>query len=59
LPNIYSLTKNVAELEKEEFILAVAGEVSSGKSTFINAFIGEEILSTDPLQATSVMSTVI
>jgi GTPase SAR1 family protein len=53
LPNIETLTKNVAELSKEEFVLAIAGEVKAGKSTFINAFLGEEILPTDPLQATS------
>ena len=34
-------------------MLAVAGEVKAGKSTFINAFLGAEILPADVLQASS------
>lgn len=37
----------------EKFLLAIVGEVKAGKSTFINALLGEAILPYDALQATS------
>ncbi len=37
----------------EKFLLAIVGEVKAGKSTFINAILGEAILPYDTLQATS------
>lgn len=40
-------------LKSGKFTLAVAGEVKAGKSTFLNAFLGKEILPADVLQATS------
>ncbi len=40
-------------LKSGRFTLAVAGEVKAGKSTFLNAFLGKEILPADVLQATS------
>lgn len=40
-------------LKEGKFTLAVAGEVKAGKSTFLNAFLGKEILPADVLQATS------
>ena len=40
-------------IAEEKFLLAVLGEVKSGKSTFINALLKEEILPSDVLQATS------
>ena len=42
--------ENIAE---EKFLLAIVGEVKAGKSTFINAILGEAILPYDTLQATS------
>ena len=42
--------KNIAA---EKFLLAIVGEVKAGKSTFINALLGEAILPYDALQATS------
>ncbi|RMF57810.1 MAG: hypothetical protein D6748_10325 [Calditrichaeota bacterium] len=51
--NIDFLEKRVETLKKEKFILAVTGEVKAGKSTFINALLGAEILPSDVLQATS------
>jgi GTPase SAR1 family protein len=42
-------------IEGGKFILMVAGEAKSGKSTFINAFLGIEILPMDPRQCTSAL----
>ena len=42
--------KNIAA---EKFLLAIVGEVKAGKSTFINALLGEAILPYEALQATS------
>ena len=38
------------------FTLAVVGKMSSGKSTFINALIGQEILPTGHFQTTSAIT---
>lgn len=40
-------------LEDGRYILAVVGETKAGKSTFINALLGERILPTDVLQSSS------
>ena len=40
-------------IEAEKFLLAIVGEVKAGKSTFINALLGEAILPYEALQATS------
>ena len=45
-----AMQENIAE---EKFLLAIVGEVKAGKSTFINALLGEAILPYDALQATS------
>ena len=45
-----AMQENIAE---EKFLLAIVGEVKAGKSTFINALLGEAILPYDVLQATS------
>jgi len=52
---IQYLKKRVDNLKKDEFIIAVAGEVKAGKSTFINSLLKEELLPTDVLQATSAL----
>jgi hypothetical protein len=39
--------------KRGKFTLAVAGEVKAGKSTYINALLGEEILPADVLQTSS------
>jgi len=51
--DIIFLESRIRSLKEGKFILAVAGEVKAGKSTFINALIGSEILPMDVLQATS------
>lgn len=47
------LKQRIHALENGKFLLSVAGEVKAGKSTFINALLGKEILPSDVLQATS------
>lgn len=47
------LKDRVKALEDGRYILVVVGEVKAGKSTFINALLGERILPTDILQSSS------
>lgn len=50
----FEALKNQAEkIKADEFKLMVAGEAKSGKSTFINAYLGQEILPMDVLQCSS------
>ena len=51
--NIQFLQNRIESLAKNKFTLAVAGEVKAGKSTFLNALLGQELLPSDVLQATS------
>lgn len=45
--------RRVENIKKGKFIIAVTGKVKAGKSTFINALIGKEVLPCDVVQATS------
>lgn len=46
--NEETLKEKSSNLQKEEFILAVAGQIKSGKSTLLNALIfGNDILPSD------------
>ncbi len=47
------LELRVKALEEGRYILAVVGETKAGKSTLINALLGERILPTDVLQSSS------
>jgi len=51
--DIKFLENRISSLKNGKFTLAVAGEVKAGKSTFINALLGAEILPSDVLQASS------
>ncbi len=51
--NLKFLESRINSLKNGKFTLAVAGEVKAGKSTFINALLGAELLPSDVLQATS------
>ena len=51
--DLESFKKKVHNLKNGKFILAIVGEVKSGKSTFINALLGADVLPTAALQATS------
>ncbi len=53
--DVKSLENKISNLKNNQFIIAVAGEVKAGKSTFINSLIKEEILPTDVLQATNAL----
>lgn len=50
---IIALKNQAKEIEKDKFLLMVAGEAKSGKSSFINAYLGREILPMDVKQCTS------
>ena len=47
------LQLRIESLMKEKYTLVVAGELKAGKSTFINALLGTELLPSDVLQASS------
>jgi hypothetical protein len=51
--DIKFLESRISSLKNGKFTLSVAGEVKAGKSTFINALLGAEILPSDVLQASS------
>lgn len=51
--NIKSLESRIESLKTGKYTLAVAGEVKAGKSTFINALLGTELLPADVLQSSS------
>lgn len=52
----YELFKN--RLNDDEFRIAVVGEFSSGKSTFINALIGKDILKHGATETTAVITKI-
>lgn len=47
--------QRIENLKKGKFILLITGELSAGKSTFINALIGEQILPSNMLQSSCVI----
>ncbi|MCX5815164.1 MAG: dynamin family protein [Proteobacteria bacterium] len=51
--NFEYLESRIHSLINGKYTLVVAGEVKAGKSTFLNALLGTEILPADVLQATS------
>lgn len=48
-----AIKEHIENIKKEKFHLMIVGEAKSGKSTFINAFLGKEILPMDVQQCTS------
>ncbi|XP_052780092.1 uncharacterized protein LOC128217184 isoform X2 [Mya arenaria] len=50
--------KRILELGKHEAVLLVAGETSSGKSSFLNLLLGMEILPTNTLPCTTIITTI-
>lgn len=50
---INGLNNQIENIKKDKFVLMIAGEAKSGKSTFINAYLGEDILPMDVKQCTS------
>lgn len=53
--SIETLEKRAKNIRDGKFFLMVAGEAKGGKSTFINAFLGAEILPMDVKQCTSAL----
>lgn len=57
------LEKDVASIEKKltdpNLYLGIIGSFSSGKSTFINAILGRNILPTDAIQGTTVTASIL
>lgn len=51
--SLQSLAKQAKNIKQDKFMLMIVGEAKSGKSTFINAYLGEEILPMDVKQCTS------
>lgn len=47
------IDKAVADIKADRFRIMIAGEAKSGKSTFINAYLGVELLPMDVKQCTS------
>ena len=47
------MDNQIENIKKDKFVLMIAGEAKSGKSTFINAYLGEDILPMDVKQCTS------
>lgn len=47
------LANRAERIKEDKFCLMIAGEAKSGKSTFINAYLGREILPMDVKQCTS------
>jgi len=48
-----ALEVQAVNIKNDKFLLMIVGEAKSGKSTFINAYLGEEILPMDVKQCTS------
>ena len=42
--SLESLKKQAENIKQDKFLLMIVGEAKSGKSTFINAYLGEELL---------------
>lgn len=51
--SLKALKLQVDKIREDKFCLMIAGEAKSGKSTFINAYLGTEILPMDVRQCTS------
>ena len=45
---------SLRHFEEQRLCIAVMGEIKTGKSTLLNAFIGEDLLQTDQLECTAV-----
>ncbi len=51
--SMVALAEQAKKIKEDRFTLMIAGEAKSGKSTFINAYLGKEILPMGVLQCTS------
>ena len=53
-----SLEETIAKTKDEHFEVAIVGEFKRGKSTLINAMLGQEVLPADVLPATATLNRV-
>ena len=53
------LNSFIERLTDKEFRIAVVGEFSSGKSTFINALLGKDILNHETTETTAVITRIV
>lgn len=51
-------TELAAKLQEQRFVVAVVGEFKRGKSTFINALLGAEVLPAGPIPVTSAVTVI-
>ncbi|CEG22040.1 Bacterial dynamin-like protein [Planococcus massiliensis] len=60
--NSSELSKKISNLAtdlKDNLMIMISGEFNAGKSTFINAILGEEILTTDITPATAIITMLV
>lgn len=57
--SLNSLQRKACDIREDKFKLMVAGEAKAGKSTFINAYLGIEILPMDIKQCTSAIVEIV
>ena len=56
---MHSIGKNIECLDREKFELVVVGEFSRGKSTFVNAMLGKNILPAKKKATTAIISKIV
>ncbi len=55
---LQQMLKNADSLNRDSFKVLVCGEFNRGKSTFINALLGEEVLPTDVVPCTAIINAI-
>lgn len=53
---LQAMDKNLAKLQEQRFCIGITGVLSAGKSTFLNALLGQEILGTSSVPETANLS---
>lgn len=53
---LQAMDKNLAKLQEQRFCVGITGVLSAGKSTFLNALLGQEVLGTSSVPETANLS---
>ncbi|STP08699.1 dynamin family protein [Helicobacter cinaedi] len=53
---LQTMDKNLAKLQEQRFCIGITGVLSAGKSTFLNALLGQEVLGTSSVPETANLS---
>ena len=53
---LQAMDKNLTKLEEQRFCIGITGVLSAGKSTFLNALLGQEVLGTSSVPETANLS---